>query len=110
MPRFHRFTGPVELNWLAICFVASASAATPSTTTLTVTPALSNYGQVVTLTAGVTAGASGKVTFYVGESIVGVAMLSGNQAKLSTAMLPSGNLLLRAYYNGDNSIAGSSSN
>lgn len=86
---------------LSLLAFAPAFAATPTITTLKASPSPSNYGQVVTLTATVTAGASGKVTFYAGVTIVGVVSLVGDQATLSAVMLPSGTNMLRAYYNGD---------
>ena len=59
-----------------------------------------DYGQPVTLTASLNAGATGKVTFYDGVTILGVAPISGNQATLTTIMLPSGKRSLSAYYQG----------
>jgi hypothetical protein len=61
------------------------------------------------LTATVTPGATGKVTFYDGVTILGIGTLSGGQASISTVMLPSGNGSLRAYYQGDGTYFGSSS-
>lgn len=85
-------------------------AQTPITnTTIAASPNPSNYGAPVTLTATVTAGASGKVTFYDGATILGVATISGAQAALTTVMLPSGTRRLRAYYQGDGTYAASSS-
>ena len=57
---------------------------------LTATPNPSTLGSAVTLTATVTAGASGKVMFYDGVTVLGVATLSGTQATLATRLLPSG--------------------
>jgi uncharacterized repeat protein (TIGR01451 family) len=81
----------------------------PSSTSLTATPNPSNYGQPVILTATVTSGATGKVTFYDGVTILGVGTLSGSQASISTVMLQSGNRNLRAYYHGNGTYAASSS-
>jgi uncharacterized repeat protein (TIGR01451 family) len=61
------------------------------------------------LTATVTSGATGKVTFYDGTTILGVGTISGAQASLSTVMLPSGTQLLRAHYSGDSNYAVSNS-
>jgi hypothetical protein len=72
-----------------------------TSTTLSASPNPANYGQPVTLTATVTASATGKVTFYDGVTILGVATLSGTQASLTTVMLASGSGQLRAYYQGD---------
>ena len=81
----------------------------PSSVTLTASPNPSNYGQAVTLTATVTSGATGKVTFYDGTTILGVGAISGTQATLTTVMLASGSRSLRAYYQGDSSYGPSSS-
>ena len=54
------------------------------------------YGQPVLLTATVTAGATGKVTFYDGTTVLGVAALTGTQATLTTVLLPSGTRSLHA--------------
>jgi hypothetical protein len=61
------------------------------------------------LTATVTSGATGKVTFYDGTTILGVGTISGIQASLSTVMLASGTRLLRAHYSGDTNYAASNS-
>jgi hypothetical protein len=84
-------------------------AQTPTSTAILASPNPSNYGQPVTLTATVTSGATGRVTFYDGVTILGAGTLSGAQASLTTVMLPSGIRKLRAYYSGDGTYAGSSS-
>ena len=56
-----------------------------------------------------TAGATGKVTFYDGVTVLGVGTLAGTQASLTTVMLPSGVRRLRAYYQGEGGLAVSSS-
>jgi hypothetical protein len=55
---------------LALIFQAVALGQTASTTALTASPSPSNYGQPVTLTATVTSGTTGKVTFYDGVADV----------------------------------------
>ncbi len=73
-------------------------------------PNPSNLGQAVTLTAAVTPeAATGKVTFYDGTTVLGVATLSGGEAVLTTALLPSGSRVLQAYYGGDTTYAASTS-
>ena len=62
---------------------------------LSATPNPATLGSAVTLTATVTTGASGKVMFYDGVTVLGVATLSGNQATLATKLLPSGVRSLR---------------
>jgi hypothetical protein len=81
---------------LVLIFQALALAQTPSSTSLIASPNPSNYRQAVSLTATVTSGATGKVTFYDGVTILGVGTISGGQASISTVMLPSGNRRLRA--------------
>lgn len=74
------------------------------------TPNPSNFGQSVILIATVSpASATGKVTFYDGTTVLGIAALSGGQATYSTLFLPSGTRQLRAYYGGDASHAAASS-
>jgi len=83
--------------WLLLCS-GFAVAQTAPTTNLTSSPNPANLGQVVTLTATVTSGATGKVTFYDGTTMLGVSAVSGEQASWSTVLLPSGARSLRAYY------------
>jgi hypothetical protein len=73
----------------------------PSTIALAASPSPVVYGQPETLTATVTTGATGKVTFYDGATILGVASVSGGQATLTTRLLSSGARSLRAHYGGD---------
>ncbi len=81
----------------------------PSSVTLAASSNPVGFGQPVTLTATVTAGATGGVTFYDGATVLGAGTLSGTQATLITVMLPSGARSLRAYYRGDATHAASSS-
>jgi hypothetical protein len=57
---------------LALIFQAVALGQTASSTSLMASPSPSNYGQPVTLTATATSGATGKVTFYDGVTILGI--------------------------------------
>ncbi len=86
-----------------------AAGATPSSVTLFASPNPAELGEPVALTATVTSGATGKVTFYDGTTILGISTISGTQAVLDTVLLPSGNRSLRAYYSGDGVYAPSSS-
>jgi hypothetical protein len=76
-----------------------------TTTTLSSSPNPSTSGQAVTLTAtvssGAPGGATGKVTFKNGTTILGTSNLSGGKAVLTTTKLPVGTLTLTASYNGD---------
>jgi uncharacterized repeat protein (TIGR01451 family) len=96
---------PLQLAFLLLVFQGFALAQTPSSTSLI---APSNYGQPLTLTATVSSGATGKVTFYDGVTILGVGTISGTQASITTVMLSSGKRSLRAYYQGDGTYAASS--
>jgi hypothetical protein len=69
--------------------------------TLSATPNPATLGSAVTMTANVTPGATGKVTFYDGVTVLGVAALTGTQATFATKLLPSGTRSLRARYVGD---------
>ena len=82
--------------------IASTIAVTPS-------PNPANLGQPVTLTATVTSGATGKVTFYDGTTVLGTSTLSGSQATFTTVLLPAGARSLHAHYFGDSSYAPSNS-
>ena len=94
---------------LAAILPAIVFGLTPSSVTFTASPNPANYGQAVTLTATVTTGATGAVTFYDGVTVLGVGTISSTQATLTTVMLPSGTRQLRAYYGGDATYAASSS-
>ena len=59
----------------------------PSSITLVSSPNPATYGQPVTLTATVTSGATGKVTFFDGVSVLGVGTMAGTQATLTTVLL-----------------------
>jgi hypothetical protein len=57
------------------------------------------FGQPFTLTATVTpAVATGKVTFYDGVTILGIAPLNGGKASASTSLLVTGGRIVTAYY------------
>jgi uncharacterized repeat protein (TIGR01451 family) len=78
-------------------------------TSLVVTPVSSMLSQPVTLTATVTSGATGKITFYDGTTVLAISQISGGQASFSTRLLGAGSHTLRAYYSGDNSHSASQS-
>ena len=54
-------------------------------------------------------GATGKVTFYDGTTILGTGILSATTASLTTIQLASGTRSLRAYYLGDGNNSPSTS-
>ena len=89
---------------LAVCAISfSIAAQALSSTAVTLTPSAnpSNFGQAVTLSATVTGGATGKVTFYDATTILGVGTISGTTASMTTILLASGSRSLRAHYWGD---------
>jgi uncharacterized repeat protein (TIGR01451 family) len=94
--------------FLAASWAAEAQLA--SSVTLGASPSPSNLGQTVTLTAAVTSGATGKVTFYEGTTVLGTSTISGSQAILTTVSLPAGTGSLHAHYLGDSNYAASNSN
>ncbi len=95
------FTGFLLAAW--------AQAQAPSSVTLTPSPSPANYSQPVTLTAAVTAGATGKVTFYDGTTVLGTSTIAAGVATFETRFLRSGTRALRAYYLGNGSFRPSSS-
>lgn len=72
-------------------------------------PNPSGYGQIVTVIATVSSGATGKVTFYDGTTVLGTGAISGGSASLSTIFLPPGASSLHAHYSGDSTYAPSDS-
>ena len=75
------------------------SAQSSTTVALQSSPNSAVFGAPVTLTATVTPSSStGKVTFYDGVAILGVASLSNGQAVFTTKLLNAGAHTLRAYY------------
>ncbi|HKX00188.1 MAG TPA: FG-GAP-like repeat-containing protein [Bryobacteraceae bacterium] len=85
-----------------IGFVAGAAHAASSSLSLSVSPNPAKFGEQVTFTATVTpAAATGKVTFYDGLTVVGVARLSSGKATLTTKLLAAGSQPVKAYFSGD---------
>ena len=107
-PQFHLHFWARLLACAALAAV-SGEAQSASSVTLSATPNPSNLGQAVTLTATVTTGATGKVTFYDGSTILGTSTIAGTQATLVTELLPVGSRSLRAFYLGDLNYQTSSS-
>ena len=82
----------------------SAAALTSSTNPSTV-------GVAVTFTAKITSPTvipSGPVTFKAGTTVLGTAQLSSGKAIFTTSSLPAGSILVKATYNGNSNIKGSS--
>ncbi len=83
--------------------------ATSTTTTLVAAPSSTQYGDPVTLTATVTAGATGTVSFYDGTVLLGTGTVSNGVATLTTTTLVAGTHTITAVYNGDGTYASSQS-
>jgi uncharacterized repeat protein (TIGR01451 family) len=94
---------PFWVGWLALASVARTSAtAAPSSITLSASPNPATYGSPVTLTAIVSpSAATGKVTFYHGVTVIGVATVSLGRAILTSTLIEAGSGSLKAYYRGD---------
>src|SRR5690349_10597967 len=99
MPRTLRVTILFPFLWSCLPVLTAQPVAT--TTALAASASPSVYGQPVTLTATVTAGATGKVTFYDGVTPIGIASLVSGHAQIVTRLLPPGTRSLHAYYAGD---------
>lgn len=86
----------------------------PTTTTQTVVPNATVYGQPVELTAtvGTTSGSgnpTGDVTFSQGGTVYGTAPVVGGEAVVTTSTIPVGAHSITATYSGDDEYSGSSS-
>ncbi len=99
------------LLWLISAATPVHAAGSNTTTTLVSAPLGSvTFGQQFTLTATVAPSAvSGKVTFYDGTTILGVAAVTSGTAVLTTIGLEAGSSFLVAFYAGDLSYAPSTS-
>lgn len=80
-----------------------------TTTTLASSANPSTYGDSITLTATITNGATGTVTFLDGTTTLGSSTISGNTATLPIATLTGGSHSLTAEYAGDVNFASSTS-
>ena len=80
---------------------------TTSTVTLTSLPNPSTFGTSVTLTATVTSGATGSVTFHEGATTLGTGTITGGLATLAISSLAGGTHSITAQYGGDTNYSGS---
>jgi titin len=83
-----------------------------SSTALAASPTFSSYGSSVTLTATVTAGATGTVNFESGATTIatcGAVAVVAASAQCITTALPGGTDSLQAFYSGDGNFLSSSS-
>ncbi len=82
----------------AMCLCGAAQA---STVALTASPNPSTFGQPLTLTASVApSNATGKVTFYQGAQVLGLAPVTGGVATLVSRQVSAGHTALTARYDG----------
>jgi hypothetical protein len=109
---------PGDGNFLASTSPAAAQAVnkSPTTATLTTSPNLSVFGQVVTLSVSVVASGggsgvpSGTVTFQDGARTLGLAILDGSgKASLTLSSLSVGSHSITASYSGDNNFLAAAS-
>jgi hypothetical protein len=91
-----------NIHPLLLTVLLAGFAEAQSSSSVLLVPSLnpSNFGRAVTLTASVTPGATGKVTFYDGTTVLGTSSLNAGQATFTTVLLPSGTRYLRAHYSG----------
>jgi hypothetical protein len=82
----------------------------PGTIGLATSPNPATFGQPVTLTGTVTAGATGSLTFYDGATVLGASAISSGTASLSTFLLGTGNHKIAAYYAGETGYPSATSN
>lgn len=87
-------------------YTVNAAGTTTSLGSSSTSPA---YGQSITLTATVTSGATGTVTFSDGGSSLGTSSLNAGQATLSISTLTAGTHSITAKYNGSANYAASTS-
>jgi hypothetical protein len=69
-----------------LALVAGAFAQTSESVSLASTPNPSVYGYPVTLTATLTGGETGKVSFFDGVTVLGTSTISGTQAVFTTSL------------------------
>jgi hypothetical protein len=82
---------------------------TVSSVVLATNPNPSNYGQTVTLTATVSSGATGTVTFNDGSTALGTATISGTTASITVSTFTVGSHNLTAAYSGDSTHSATTS-
>jgi RHS repeat-associated protein len=92
-----------DMGNLVVRVVGAASQKT--TPTLTVSSSLnpSNSGQSITLTATISNGPTGRITFYDGSTSIGTGTISGTTAALTTSLLPVGSNSITASWPGNSS-------
>jgi uncharacterized protein (TIGR03437 family) len=102
---------PPSFHCVVVGYVGATWAFVTTPTTVGITPSVnpSGFGQAIILTAIVTPGATGTVTFIIDGVGQPPAALLGNQAQLTISNLSAGNHAISAAYNGDSTHLGSTS-
>lgn len=93
------YSGDTNYNTATASLVQTVSKATPTVTVATSGP--SNYGSPVTITATITTGATGVITFTSGGVTLGTGTIAGGKVTITTSTLPVGTDTITASYPGD---------
>ena len=103
-------TGLTSANY-SIAFVPGTLTVviSPTATTLSVHPSVTQYGDPIILTANTASAATGTVSFYDGSVLLGQATVTGGVATLTTITLNAATHSITAVYNGDVTYASSTS-
>ena len=103
-------TAPANTAFRGVALAPTLAGATPTTTTLNVSGSPGTYGTGVTLTATVTTGATGWVSFRQNGVEIGAAPIVSGTATLNTnGNLGAGTYNITAVYTGDTTFAASTS-
>ena len=104
-----QYGGDANYNGAASTPVSQVVNLTSSTVALASSLNPSTFGASVTLTATVTSGATGTVTFHDGTTSLGTGTISSGVATLMTSSLAAGTHSITAQYGGDSNYNGSTS-
>ena len=81
--------------------VVTAKASAPAVNLTSSLPSPSSFGRALTLTATLIPAATGTVAFFADGVFLGSSAVSGNQAAITTRLLPARLNRIKAYYSGD---------
>ncbi len=101
-----QYGGRFQLQQLGLNPVSQVVNLATPTVTLASSPNPSTFGSSVTLTATVTSGATGTVTFHDGTTSLGTGTISSGVATLMTSSLAAGTHSVTAQYGGDSNFNG----
>ena len=104
-----QYGGDSNYNAAVSTPISEVVSSAASIVTLTSSPNPSSFGASVTLTATVTPGATGTVTFHDGTASLGTGTISSGVATLATTMLAVGTHSITAQYGGDTNHVGDTS-